>query len=765
MTALNNGGIGASANAGGNGGANTGGGGGGSWTGTGAAGGSGIVVIAFPTGTTAVTSNQQAVLSSALVSSNLYNAVLNNATLSSASYKAFNGAYACRLINYNYFGPTVTLRYSTDTAGAYTANFYADICGNMGTGYLGTGQSVSSWLSSNSANTTYAFVVKWYDQGMDISFNSATQYTTTTQPIYDVANGVINFGYNGGTFGVNAPSTNYLLNLPATAFPLGDGSYTITIKHGYMNSLTNVGIWEGGATGGAAGSTNILITQSTYINDWWNGGVAAFGTPTANNVVTVKYTTGGGTNSHMGYINGTSYVLNTTSTRNQLSGSNFIGYSPGSASSNFNGQLYYMYINNNALSDSERQIIEATPYAFTSLPSMTLTISTLTTTNFAVTWTAVTNATTYAMYINGVVYGTVTSGQTITPGYNGPWTINVYAYNATYNLLASGYINSGSVTQSSIAISPNVAPSITLVSGYSMYQFTSTSSYTFTFNYKGTPTVYILAVGGGGGTSGDSGGGGGGGVVQTACTLASTYTSETITVTVGGGGAASTAGTNTTVKFTNNTALNVVSGTGIVAYGGGAGGTASSSAVGGSGGSGGGNGYSSTQTSAGQGTAGQGYNGGLTSTGNNQPGGGGGAGGPGGRGVDGQGTTGANVGGVGITYTINGYNTGWYFGGGGGGGSGGNQNGGNGGLGGGGGGGGNNTGYGGFTQIIAIGRTGGVNNAQTGSNGASDSTAYGGGAGGANTGGGAGGSVQGGHAGAAGGSGIVLLSFPTSILF
>jgi hypothetical protein len=41
------------------------------------------------------------------------------------------------------------------------------------------------------------------------------------------------------------------------------------------------------------------------------------------------------------------------------------------------------------------------------------------------------------MYINGSSYGTVTSGQTIIPGFNGPWQVNVYAYNSTNNLLAN----------------------------------------------------------------------------------------------------------------------------------------------------------------------------------------------------------------------------------------------------------------------------------------------------------------------------------------
>ena len=753
-SAINNGQTSGTNNTGANAGANTGGGGGGSWTGTGGAGGSGIVVIAFPTGTTAVTSNQQAILPSSIVSSNLYNAVLNNATLTTAAYNGMKGAFACRLVNYNYFGPTVTLRYSTDSGASYTKNFYADICGNLGTQYLGTGQSVSSWLSSNSANTTYAYVTKWYNQGMDVSFNCATQYTTSLQPVYDVSNGLLNFGYNGGTFGVNAPSTNYQLNLPDTAFPLGDSSYTITIKHGYMNSLTNVGIWEGGATGGASGSANILITQTTYINDWWNGGVASFGTPTANNVVTVKYTTGGGTNSHMGYINGTSYVLNTTSTRNQLSGSNFIGYSPGSSSNNFNGQLYYMYILNNAVSDADRQLIEATPYQYAPLPLMAITVSSVTSTMFVPSWTAVANATTYVMYINSVVYGTVTSGQTITPGYNGPWTVNVYAYNATYNLLASGSIISGSVyyagdstTYDIASLSTNTAAS-TLATGkgiifssnvlsngsyYNVYAFgiPGTNNYILNYAAPSTKNVYVFAVGGGGGSTNDvGGGGGGGGVVSQVVSVTAGTGQMTISVGAGGtnGGPAAGQGGSSSVVFSGFSTTTVTAGGGL-------GGTPNYIA----------SPFSSSTNSHG-GTSGAPQSNAGSGGGNNHAGGGGGAGGA---------VSTGNNGGAGLQcsstlygvkdFTIAGNTvSNWYWGGGGGGSD---STSGTGGSGGGG------------TGCIWYG--GSNSNGGTGINPGGASTTVGsgtGGNGGANTGGGGGGAFTG--TGGVGGSGIVIIAIP-----
>ena len=436
---------------GGNGGANTGGGGGGSansgYPGT---GGSGIVILAFPQ--TAVTSNAQAILPSAQYTSGTYYDVLTQRGLSTQAYNSFKGAFGTKLLNYNYFGPVITLRTNLDTLGNYTQPFYADVCGNLSTGYGNTGIPLSTWLDVCGSTGFYAYVTKWYDQAMDICFNNAYQYTTSTQPIYDVSTGVLNFGYTGTAFGTVAPQTNALLNLPYAAFPLGDSSYCITIKHGYLNT-NPVGIWEAGATGGASGSTNILIisVSSVYINDWWNGGVATFGTAASNNVVTCKYISGGGANSHLGYVNGTMTVLNTTSTRNGLPGSNFIGYAPGSTSANFNGQLYYMYISNIALSDTvDRGLIESTPVGappqVAQIPITSL--SNVTSSTFTVGWNTPTGVTSYVYYVNNVptvpttppgLTGAVTAAFTGLPA--APTSFNIYAYNGML-MFAKGLVSS-----------------------------------------------------------------------------------------------------------------------------------------------------------------------------------------------------------------------------------------------------------------------------------------------------------------------------------
>ena len=430
------------------GGANTGGGGGGAWTtspvATVGAGGSGIVIIAFPSDS-AITINQSAVLPASIMSSGLYSATLNNATLTSSAYNSIKGAYACRLINYNYFGPVMTLRHSLDTTGLYTQNFYSDICGNMGTGYLGTGLPLSSWLSANGANTTYAYVTKWYNQGMDVSFNCATQYTTGKQPIYDVSYGMINSGWtSGGTagsLGIAAPQTGCLLALPNYAFPTLDNPFTVIFKHYNIATLASSSGFFNAGRNAAATTVAIRTNGTSYFV--YDPGYTWGGTPAYNNAVSLTYTGSNGT--HSGFINGspsTTSVIGTA--RNTQAQDNWI-FGTGVSTTGtlptelLNGQLYNMYTFSTALSTADRNIIEATQSVFSQLPQMTLSLFTLSSTTFAFTWSAVSNATTYIAYINGSAYGAVTSGLAVTPGFSGPWTVNVYAYSATNNLLATGY--------------------------------------------------------------------------------------------------------------------------------------------------------------------------------------------------------------------------------------------------------------------------------------------------------------------------------------
>ncbi len=254
----------------------------------------------------------------------------------------------------------------------------------------------------------------------------------------------------------------------------------------------------------------------------------------------------------------------------------------------------------------------------------------------------------------------------------------------------------------------------------SEYEVYSSSNWKY-LNASGYPIIasYLVIAGAGAGGNGGGGGGGGGGGAGGLLTGTATLTSGSVyTVTVGGGSAAGgTTGSNS-----------VLSGTGITtqtAIRGGSGGNGAATAAVASGGSGGGAGTqgSGSTISGGSGTAGQGNAGGSAPSGGTWRGGSGG-------GSNAAGTT-NGAGGAGKSNSITGSAV-TYAGGGGVG----------------------RSTLGAGTAATAGGAGGG---------GAGANTAVVGTAGTANTGGGGGGGYGTGTNGGAGGSGVVILSIPTSV--
>ena len=680
--AINSGVNGVNGGVGGNGGANTGGGGGGTWGAVCGSGGSGIVIIAFPS-STAITDNKYAVLPTSIYSNSIYSATLNNSTLTSLAYNSIKGAYACRLLNYNYFGPIMTLRYNTDTTGIYTKNFYADVFGNLGTSYLGTGTSVSAWLTAAGATiTTYAFVTKWYNQGMDVSFNCATQYTTSSQPIYDIANGLINFGYTGAAGGVASPSTNYSFNLPSGAYPYNDSSYTYTIRHGYVNNNNNFqAITAGGAISPARHYCGVGINMggTSYDHIWAGGdfnGTAGKYSASSNNIVTYKYTTGALANSRVTYVNfattgfSMSYPTVADTIRAQDPSPNYIGYTTNWAS--YAGQLNYLQYFSTALSDADRAIIEATPYSYSFSATTAisgLSATNVTSTNFTLSWTAVASVSYYILWVDGSIYNTynsTTTSVTVTPKTSRTLqALYLYAYNSSNVLLASGSTNAVIMATASVSINSGASQS----TYGSNTIFTYTSSGTFTPTTTGYASVLMIGGGGSGGTGPAGGGGGAGGLIYfDAIYKPMLLTAGTAyTVTVG------TGGVNTVNAVNGSNGTDSVFNSYIAKGGGGGGYYNNGQSAAPSGGCGGGGAYIqygvsqsqvagiSTQVVYSSAFYSKGFAGGAGG-GNYSGGGGGGAGGVGNPGITGGA---AGSGGVGYQCNITGSNS--YYGGGGGG--------------------------------------------------------------------------------------------------
>lgn len=323
------------------------------------------------------------------------------------------------------------------------------------------------------------------------------------------------------------------------------------------------------------------------------------------------------------------------------------------------------------------------------------------------------------------------------------WTLGSNGGKALSAITITPYLN-GTTAQTSRTAATTSSTSYTFTTG----QLTAGATYTFkvkTTNANGDslesnssnsaivpnfiPFDFLVVGGGGGGgldlsaasrASGGAGAGGvrstvdatgGGGSLESTINLAS----GSFTVTVGAGGSQGTSGSASV--FSN-----------ITSQGGGGGGYLSGgNGVGGNGGSGGG--QSSYTGSPGNGTSGQGYAGGTGT--NAGPTGGGGGGGAGALGGNASAGTGGN-GGNGITTSISGSSV--AYGGGGGGGAGQFTN---------------------QSQPVGSGGNGGGGSGATGSSSGGNGTP--------NRGGGAGG--QGGgnsYGGAAGGSGVVILRYPSN---
>jgi len=290
--------------------------------------------------------------------------------ITTAGYNSVKCAYGCKLLNANYKGPIMNLRYTTDTTGTSTKDFYSDADGNLYSAYNSTGITVSSWLSTAGANLTYAYVTKWYDQSITYT-NHAFITTTANQPIYDVANKVVNFGYTvAGGGSVVAPQKGFLY-VPDGTLPGGDSSFTIVTKV-YNFDPTRVGTPLLYSCGNLANGffLQILSTAMNVNVNYMSGTGSQMSTTTLSNssTYTYKYTsfaTSSGNNNSTFYINGTLNVTGGISTATNLNAtpssignnpSSYVAYSANTA----NYQLYYFYISGSALSDADRLILEAT---------------------------------------------------------------------------------------------------------------------------------------------------------------------------------------------------------------------------------------------------------------------------------------------------------------------------------------------------------------------------------------------------------------------
>ena len=323
----------------------------------------------------------------------------------------------------------------------------------------------------------------------------------------------------------------------------------------------------------------------------------------------------------------------------------------------------------------------------------------------------------YTISFSAAVLSTFTGSFTITIGSN-TYTSRLTNSNIYWNTYTWDFMNSVAGTYN-LTFTFNCPVGITQIM---VYPAVSQS-------IANTNNMSFLIVGGGGG--GSAGGGGGGGVVYN---LGLSIPSGTIFIaTVGTGG--SGGNPNSGLGSTGGDSSLVYSSNTIIAKGGGGGAANAGTGIGNSGGSGGGGTYSGNIPGPAGGSSIQqsysgcniyGNSGGNSGNFNASPYPSGGGGGAGSAGGNGRSNTLAGNGGAGVLIPI----TGSYYGGGGGG-----------------------------SFSVGGGVTAGLGGSGGGAAGTINSTVY---SGTANTGGGGGGALQSVSAGGAGGSGVIIISVPTS---
>jgi hypothetical protein len=306
--------------------ANTGGGGGGGanqTSGIGGPGGSGIVIIRYPT---------------------------NPGTFPLDSVSATPSLiFSTRRLRTGYTGPVIQL----SLANTFTSpqDFYF-VNGALNTNSIGTGTSFTSWVGAGTA-----YVSIWYDQSGN--GKNATGVSGSAV-VYNNVRGFVDF-----------TGTGIYMTLPIGTLPSSQVPSSICFKNGTMSGSGERGLLSTGTQANNQ-SNDVGINSTNYPF------ISTYGTNPLSPVITVPYgsvtsilasssISSGGTQSYSLYTNGGNLVTGTVgsvsftpsglvdilgSSRNNTGGQ-------GAPSTNsFNGQLYWLSIYSSALNVPDRMTVE-----------------------------------------------------------------------------------------------------------------------------------------------------------------------------------------------------------------------------------------------------------------------------------------------------------------------------------------------------------------------------------------------------------------------
>jgi Concanavalin A-like lectin/glucanases superfamily/Alpha-L-arabinofuranosidase B, catalytic len=224
---------------------------------------------------------------------------------------------------------------------SWNTDFYADRLGNLLTAPV-IGQSLVNWLGGATG-----YIATWYDQSG--KGNHATQATAANQPKIDFINKQIDF----------KPSAYF--NLPNGTVPLLT-AYTVISRHNTIQNVADGGIVGAGPRFINNSTNRFRRNNATYRNYWWANDID-IGTYAAGNVMTWKFTAETSASAGTTYVYQNSSLVNSAYRSGWVAtpGNETIGTTNGSSGELLNGELYYVFLFNSALSDTDRILVESLP--------------------------------------------------------------------------------------------------------------------------------------------------------------------------------------------------------------------------------------------------------------------------------------------------------------------------------------------------------------------------------------------------------------------
>jgi len=417
--------------------------------------------------------------------------ILENVSISAVSKCV--GAYGLFLLSSSYTGPVVKIK--SNNTPTLILDLYADIYGNLGTAYNGTGQSFSNIMSASINDK--AVILTLYDQSGkgNHASNISANPVYINPPSYNNTINNIDFTANG----------NGYLNLPDGTVPSGNSPYNVTACYNTAGSipattptiftilgsgLANMSAQNTFAVGNVGINTNI----GYFYNNWTSTSTTTpnMSFTNINGPNTISYNYDGYSSIKTTVNYSTTYVTNPATPRASITTNNYIGTNNGNMF--FNGKLTYLFIFNSNLSQSDTNILQSGPAlsfaplqpitGFTIIPSYT---------SFAISWNPVSFPTKYVQL----------SWYRTAVGTNDPNRGSINIYNNIQNYNTSDYIAPYTInncvlysnTQYTVTITPYNIQDTTNTSSVSQTQTISTVTPTITnITYANKLSSFNVAV-------------------------------------------------------------------------------------------------------------------------------------------------------------------------------------------------------------------------------------------------------------------------------